>query len=87
MGPAQRLVVGLAHGDGEGADEVEMLPGPEPAPGDQRLGRKRCAGDHVGFGDGRLEIVGDPGRETDLGEAGSEAPAPSGRWFQTAISS
>ena len=80
----QRLVVGLAHPHVERADEVEMLSGPQPCAGDQRRGRKRRAGDDVGFARPRARVLAGA-RPADPWRASASATrrAPSGRWFQT----
>src|SRR5271166_4592980 len=55
-GAPQRLVVRLAHRKRERADEIEMLSGLQPSAFDQRRGRERRAGDHVGLRDRALEV-------------------------------
>ena len=53
----QRRVVGLAHVGAVGADQVEVLAGPQPLAAEHRLGRHGRGRDDVGGGD-RLRQVG-----------------------------
>ena len=53
----QRLVVGLAHREIEGADEIEMRAGLQPRALDDRRGRQGRAGDEIGLPHGGFEIL------------------------------
>ncbi len=55
-GPHQRFVVCLTHVEPIRADQIEMLPWPQPLPADDRLGGHRGTGHDVGGGD-RLSQV------------------------------
>ena len=71
---AHRVVVGLAHVGPEAADEVEMLPRPEPRASDQRIDRQRRAADDVGARHRSLEVRRHLGAE-------ARAVQPSGQPF------
>jgi len=55
----QGLVVRLAHVRAKGADEVDVLPGPQPVAADERLFRHGRAAHDVGRRHGRLEALDD----------------------------
>ena len=57
-GAADRFVVGLAHAQVEGADEIEVGAALQPGALHDGLGRESRAGDEIGLAHRRLEVRG-----------------------------